>query len=502
MAPATWTRATLRVPASNSIPWTWLRTWTTFAACSSRRMPQTACSLWAECQAGRTGAGAEQLCAPLVLVQTACNESPALPEYLVLCAPQSLVPACKTAGRVTALRSATQLYQDVQAACREAPAPAPCARCAAQPLSGDDRVAVAQAVQTTCPDPLGTLSAICLERDGTGCANWAALCAAASNGSALPALCLGAPAPAPAAAAAPSAKAGAAGAGGAGSAASPSGAASGTDAALGAGCAGDPTAPECAGGARQAAGVESDMPVMMKMWLHASMSDIILLKNWVPTNAGAYIASCLAVIATAVVAQALKAYRLVLEADWAAQRAAAAAAARAGSLGQGNGGASGRASIDGGPSAPLMGKRRLSLLLLPAAGGGAAGRNAARAAFVIAVRVCPAASAACASLWASLGACCTRGDCMASHARLTPQPSATLPSHAWQTSFLEYCLMLIVMTFNIGLLVSAVLGFGIGALLFGHLGERQGTALGGAEPGPDMEASLRVPLGCCDSTRI
>ncbi len=34
--------------------------------------------------------------------------------------------------------------------------------------------------------------------------------------------------------------------------------------------------------------------------------------------------------------------------------------------------------------------------------------------------------------------------------------------------FLDYMLMLIVMTFNVGIIVSAVLGFGLGALLFGE----------------------------------
>lgn len=34
--------------------------------------------------------------------------------------------------------------------------------------------------------------------------------------------------------------------------------------------------------------------------------------------------------------------------------------------------------------------------------------------------------------------------------------------------FVDYMLMLIVMTFNVGLIVAAVLGFGLGAMLFGQ----------------------------------
>jgi UPF0716 family protein affecting phage T7 exclusion len=36
------------------------------------------------------------------------------------------------------------------------------------------------------------------------------------------------------------------------------------------------------------------------------------------------------------------------------------------------------------------------------------------------------------------------------------------------TVLLEYCLLLVVVTFNLGLLLSAVLGVGLGALAFGE----------------------------------
>ena len=48
---------------------------------------------------------------------------------------------------------------------------------------------------------------------------------------------------------------------------------------------------------------------------------VILFKSWVPSSGGAYVASCLAVIALAVAVQAVKAVSLRLEARWAMQLA-------------------------------------------------------------------------------------------------------------------------------------------------------------------------------------
>jgi hypothetical protein len=43
--------------------------------------------------------------------------------------------------------------------------------------------------------------------------------------------------------------------------------------------------------------------------------------------------------------------------------------------------------------------------------------------------------------------------------------------------------MLVVMTFNIGIILAVCGGFAIGALLFGHAGEKAGTSYGGANGG-------------------
>lgn len=158
-----------------------------------------ACTLWAQCKAGATGPGAVAYCSPLVLIQSACNESPQLPQcakqvagggrcqqahglrqpllplpptaanrspspraplphpsYLTLCAPQSVVKQCTTSPRISALHSATSYYQDVQAMCAPGAAAAgavACARCSSQSLSSDK--VVVQALQANCPDPLG-----------------------------------------------------------------------------------------------------------------------------------------------------------------------------------------------------------------------------------------------------------------------------------------------------------------------------------------------------------
>ena len=59
----------------------------------------------------------------------------------------------------------------------------------------------------------------------------------------------------------------------------------------------------------------------MKMYMHSSISEIILFKEWVPTTGGAYAGALLCVLLAAVAVQALKAWRVMLEVRWAQQRA-------------------------------------------------------------------------------------------------------------------------------------------------------------------------------------
>jgi hypothetical protein len=204
-------------------------------------------------------------------------------------------------------------------------------------------------------------------------------------------------------------------------------------------------------------------------------ADIILLREWVPASVGAYVAACLAVAALAEGVQALKALRVLQEARWAA---AASRATCCGDACAGGGGAKQRgADADSGSEISLADERGLGGGAPAAGGGGGAGggrrrrglptgaqlrRNASRAAFTVAV------------------------------------------------VFLDYMLMLIVMTFNIGLIAAAVAGFGAGALAFGHLGERAGgggaVAVGAGEVAPDSENDLEVhfvdPQPCCNTQRV
>lgn len=75
--------------------------------------------------------------------------------------------------------------------------------------------------------------------------------------------------------------------------------------------------------------------------------------------------------------------------------------------------------------------------------------------------------------------------------------------------FFDYMLMLIVMSFNIGIILSAVGGFALGSLLFGHFGENlngkgglTAVAVGEAAPDPDNDLEVRfVQVQTCCSSR-
>lgn len=73
--------------------------------------------------------------------------------------------------------------------------------------------------------------------------------------------------------------------------------------------------------------------------------------------------------------------------------------------------------------------------------------------------------------------------------------------------FLDYMLMLIVMTFNIGIIVAVVLGFMVGALFLGHTGERAGSITpGGAtstvDPADELDVRFMEAPSCCGTTML
>jgi hypothetical protein len=70
-------------------------------------------------------------------------------------------------------------------------------------------------------------------------------------------------------------------------------------------------------------------------------------------------------------------------------------------------------------------------------------------------------------------------------------------------------LMLIVMTFNMGLILSTVAGFVLGALAFGHMGESQytkggGVVINGVSPASedDLEVHFVDPQSCCNTRQV
>lgn len=163
-------------------------------------------------------------------------------------------------------------------------------------------------------------------------------------------------------------------------------------------------------------GQNSDSLPPMKMYLHASMRELILIKEWVPTSNGAYIASCIAVIATGVFVSALKATRVKLEKKW-------------------------NRRVPGGGS-------KTTLHLEKPAGSSSSLDDS------MAVQPLPLKKKLMAYM---------------SFSQFKRNVVRSIITSV--VVFFDYMLMLIVMTFNIGLIISAVLGFSIGMLMFGHVGE-------------------------------
>ncbi|CAG9467178.1 unnamed protein product [Pedinophyceae sp. YPF-701] len=61
----------------------------------------------------------------------------------------------------------------------------------------------------------------------------------------------------------------------------------------------------------------------MRMYFHASLRDIVLFRSWVPSSGGTYAATCFAILATGVIIQLLRASRVWLELRWKRDRVSA-----------------------------------------------------------------------------------------------------------------------------------------------------------------------------------
>ncbi|PSC68719.1 CTR type copper ion transporter isoform B [Micractinium conductrix] len=393
-------------------------------------MPLVGCSLWAQCSSGAATGG---YCQPFSVLGSICQPNSVMAgcqRWAALCTAQgSVVQQCITAAPIRNAPMTSQTMDAVAAGCSSASGAgvAGCAQCRSGTTGGSQG----------CSDPLGVMAALCRSTpDLPQCAHFTALCAEA--GGTFTSMC-----------------------------ASGSVAATGDE---------QPPAGEAAGAAQ--------LPADLKMYLHASMSAMIVLQSWVPSSAGAYIASCLAVMAVAATVQGLKALGSQLEGRWAAARAGAAAGhaavpvfSPAGSPGYGS-------PMHGMPRSSIDGKgdRRSSHLSAPMLWRNSLGRLGVSSA---GSPWHPAAQQKLPYI--------TKAELARNAARATLTGAAV---------WLDYMLLLVVVTFNLGLIVSATLGFCLGSLAFGHWGERAAAkAAGGSGPAlavgslhPSSEGDIEVHM--------
>lgn len=275
----------------------------------------------------------------------------------------------------------------------------------------------------------------------------------------------------------------------------------------------------------------------MKMWMHAGIYDILLFKEWVPKNAAEYAGYCIMCIVAALVVQGLKAWRVRLEARWASacripccETAACGTDTGAGRVPDVYGASDDKAtanaassdeefatSSEAGLPASTSNKSRRgnsnvccggdatpdsNEIIIAGAGIGGATNNLRR-------RKKNATSRS-----------IQQGGEMALGGSTTNRWHFIIPSKEQMVRnvirgaftfiivFLDYMLMLIVMSFNIGIILSTVAGFALGAVLFGHWGERVGTgsAVAVGEVAPDCENDLEVHFmeaqTCCNSRHV
>ena len=220
----------------------------------------------------------------------------------------------------------------------------------------------------------------------------------------------------------------------------------------------------------------------MKMWMHAGIRDILLFKEWIPENDGQYAGYCILCIVWAVLVQGLKAWRVRLEGGWAIEEKLAMGCC---------GGARGGAGANGG------GVRKSD--------EDSEGSSSAAASELAALPV-----ATKNKWWRRQGRFVDRVPPYVVPTRRQAVRNAVRSVFTFVIVFLDYMLMLLVMSFNIGIIFSTVSGFALGAFMFGHWGEMIGGGGGGGglvagQVAPDSENDLEVGFfvatggggGCC-----
>lgn len=205
----------------------------------------------------------------------------------------------------------------------------------------------------------------------------------------------------------------------------------------------------------------------MRMWMHVGITDIVLLKEWIPRNGAEYFGTLVACFFAALFVQWLKAFRIQQELEWASQRPL---------LPCRNVACGGRVE-----DSKSDDDRALSEGLVHQEPSGDSWR----------VRT----SSGIKSVFES-----AFGWCRFTKSQFNRNIIRSLFSGV--VIFLDYMLMLIVMTFNLGIILATVFGYMIGALLLGHIGEKAGGASTAPQSDTEVDVRFMEPPSCCGSTRI
>lgn len=222
----------------------------------------------------------------------------------------------------------------------------------------------------------------------------------------------------------------------------------------------------------------------MRMWLHSGITDIVLIKEWVPTDGWYYFGTLVACFFGALLVQYLKAWKIQVEIEWAAQR-------------------------------PLVPCRNAACGIRPSlgddkeedSGNQTSSRCCSREASTSTNPEKTSMAIVCSQMKDGLN---SAYETLFGWCRFTKpqfQRNTIRSVFAGIIVFLDYMLMLIVMTFNIGIIIAVVLGFMVGALLLGHTGERAGSITpGGAtstvDPADELDVRFMEAPSCCGTTML
>lgn len=243
----------------------------------------------------------------------------------------------------------------------------------------------------------------------------------------------------------------------------------------------------------------------MRMWLHTGITDIVLIKEWVPTDGGYYFGTLVACFAAALLCQYLKAAKIEQEIVWASRRPVLPCRNMACGSNVGildidgldkstqkpatccGGGAHGPSELPGPSTTPGP---RLSPASTPSSSSG--GRGAQPEDVPSAKPTLLSTTFRVLFSW-----------CAFSKPQLKRNVIRSLFTGI--IVFMDYMLMLIVMTFNIGIILAVVFGFMAGSLLLGHTGEKAGSIhAGGAsanvDPTDELDVRFMEAPSCCGTT--